>query len=412
MSTDPGGAETHGTSVPAGWRAVLVNVIRNADASRSGVYVGQVGSADSRLLFQSESEHPAIYAAPGYLLFDRGGYLVARPFDLGRLEFSGDPVPLFLLDRRLAHVPVSVSDTGVLTHPIVEFPPMQFQWVSRTAKLQQLVMEPGNYRSFDLSPDGKLLACTKAEATSTSLSVHDLEHRTTKRWTHGNTVYTEPRWTRDSQRLIATRWQPEPRAVVQVSPDGRDSVVSTVVPSILDDVSEDGRYLLYRTRGLLLAQPLREGAKEEIVRKAPSGLMDQSQFSPDTRWIAYNADETDRFEVYVTPFPGSGAGQPISSGGGVQPVWRSDSRELYYLGLDGMLNAVELRPDGERLRLSPVQPLFQTGIVAPSKAIEQYAASPDGQSFLILKPVDNKVRSSSIGVVVNWRALLTADRPR
>jgi YD repeat-containing protein len=269
-------------------------------------------------------------------------------------------------------------------------------------------MEPGNYRSFDLSPDGKLLAYTKAEATSTSLSVHDLEHRTTKRWTHGNTVYTEPRWTRDSQRLIATRWQPEPRAVVQVSPDGRDSVVSTVVPSILDDVSEDGRYLLYRARGLLLAQPLREGAKEEIVRKTPSGKQtDQSQFSPDTRWIAYNADETDRFEVYVTPFPASGAGQPISSGGGVQPVWRSDSRELYYLGLDGMLNAVELRPDGERLRLSPVQPLFQTGIVAPSKAIEQYAASPDGQSFLILKPIDNKVRSSSIGVVVNWPALLT-----
>jgi DNA-binding winged helix-turn-helix (wHTH) protein len=102
-------------------------VIRNADASRSGVYVGQVGSTDSRLLFQSEGEHPAIYAAPGYLLFDRGGYLVARPFELGRLEFSGDPVPLFLLDRRLAaHVPVSVSDTEVLTHPIVEFPPMQF----------------------------------------------------------------------------------------------------------------------------------------------------------------------------------------------------------------------------------------------------------------------------------------------
>ena len=79
----------------------------------------------------------------------------------------------------------------------------------------------------------------------------------------------------------------------------------------------------------------------------------------------------------------------------------------YYLGLNGVLNAVELRPDGERLRLSPVQQLFQTGIVAPSKAIEQYAASPDGQSFLILKSVDNKVRSS-IGVELNWPALLTS----
>ena len=73
-------------------------VIRNVDASRSGLYVGQVGSAEPRLLFQGEQ--PAIYAAPGYLLFNRAGHLLARPFDLARLEFSGDPIPLFPLDRR------------------------------------------------------------------------------------------------------------------------------------------------------------------------------------------------------------------------------------------------------------------------------------------------------------------------
>jgi hypothetical protein len=75
-----------------------------------------------------------------------------------------------------------------------------------------------------------------------------------------------------------------------------------------------------------------------------------------------------------------------------------------------MLHAVELRPDGERLQFTDRQ-LFQTGIVAPSKSIEQYAASRDGRSFLILKPVDNKVRIS-IGVVLNWPALLTAARSR
>ena len=135
--------------------------------------------------------------------------------------------------------------------------------------------------------------------------------------------------------------------------------------------------------------------------------MDQAQFSSDTRWIAYNADETGRFEVYVTPFPANGDTQLISSAGGVQPVWRRDGRELYYLGLDGTLNAVEVRPDRQRLQISTIRQLFQTGIVAPSHSIEQYAASPGGKSFLILKPVDNKVRSS-IGVVFNWPALLTA----
>jgi hypothetical protein len=92
----------------------------------------------------------------------------------------------------------------------------------------------------------------------------------------------------------------------------------------------------------------------------------------------------------------------------VQPVWRADSRELYYLGLNGMLHAVELGPEGQRVL---DRELFQTGLGAPSPSIEQYAASANGQRFLILKPVENKIRNS-IGVVYNWPAPLTADRRR
>ena len=389
--------------LPDGQR--FLYIIRNKDASRSGLYVGQVGSAEPRLLMLFQSEQPALYAEPGYLLFDRAGYLVARPFDLARLEFSGDSMPLFPLDQRSPPRAVSVSATRVLTHDIVAaLPRMQFQWVKRTTgEVQQLVMEPGDYRSFDLSPDEKQLAFTKSAARSTSVWVHDLEKGSTPRWTFGDTEYTDPRWTNDSQRLLATRWQPEPQAVVQISPDGSPSVVSTPVGA-LDDVSLDGQYLLYRSGGLW-AKPLGEGTQATFVRKAPAGQMDQAQFSPDTRWIAYHTDETGRFEVYVTPFPGPGERQLVSSGGAVQPMWRRDGRELYYLGLNGMLHAVELRPDGKRLQFTD-RPLFQTGIV-PSKSIEQYAPSADGQRFLILKPVDNKVRSS-IGVVFNWPAMLTA----
>ena len=90
--------------------------------------IGQVGSTEPRLLFKGEQ--PAIYAAPGYLLFPLAGNLVARPFDLTRLEFSGDPIPLFPLssfaqDWR-GRIIVSASDTGRLTHAIVESPRKQF----------------------------------------------------------------------------------------------------------------------------------------------------------------------------------------------------------------------------------------------------------------------------------------------
>ena len=99
-------------------------------------------------------------------------------------------------------------------------------------------------------------------------------------------------------------------------------------------------------------KPVGEGSGTPVVvRKAPTGTIDQARFSPDGRWVAYNANETGRFELYLTPFPARGQSQLISSSGGVQPVWRGDSRELYYLGINGMLHAVALRPDGERLRV-------------------------------------------------------------
>jgi eukaryotic-like serine/threonine-protein kinase len=150
----------------------------------------------------------------------------------------------------------------------------------------------------------------------------------------------------------------------------------------------------------------REGSKPVVVRKAPAGSINQSQFSPDTRWIAYHSNESGHFDVYVTPFP-TGERSQVSSGGGVQPVWRQDGRELYYLGLDGTLNAVEVRPGG-RPQFSAPRELFRTGI-QPATDVEQYAASRDGQRFLLLKVVDATNRSS-IGVVLNWPMLMPAPR--
>ena len=80
----------------------------------------------------------------------------------------------------------------------------------------------------------------------------------------------------------------------------------------------------------------------------------------------------------------------------MQPVWRQDGRELYYLGLDGTLNAVEVRP-GDRPQFSDRSQLFKTGLL-PVQNDEQYAASGNGRRFLLLKVVDDKNRSS-IGVI-------------
>ncbi len=340
---------------------------------------------------------------------------MARPFDLTRLEFVGEASPLAAAESVRNEVvgqpAFSASDTGVLTYAIVERPLTQFQWVGRAGEPQQLVGEPGAYHTFDLSQDGSRLVYARIEAGRANLSVLDIERGVTLRLTSGDRFYADPRWA-DSQRLVATRWRPLPQAIVQISHDGVESIIATsAVANMVESVSRDGLYLLYRQRGQqLLAMPLGEGSEVLVVRKTPAGVMDQAQFSPDRRWIAYNANESGRFEGYVTPFPPTGERWQVSSSGGVQPIWRQDSRELYYLGLDGTLNAVELRT-GSRPRFSVPRQLFQTGLVAPSPTLEQYAASADGQRFLLLKPVDDKVRNS-IGVILNWPALLPATRSR
>ena len=398
-------------------------VVRNAEPSRTGLYVGQIGSAVPRLVLQGE--HSAVYAAPGYLLFTRAGTIVAQSFDPERVQLKGDVTPLVepseysptpvqggdvtVLDWFGAWPSFSVSETGVLTYAVSEHPKSQFQWMSRTGQLLELVGEPGPYMTFDLSTDGTQLVFSR-RGENASLWVHDLARNIPSPLTVGPSSYSSPRWGTLTDWVMAHRPKP-PYGIVKITRDGRESVIVAGL-LVLDDVSQDGQYVLCRSRGTrdLVAIPLAHGGKPILVRKPPAGDIDQAQFSPDRHWIAYNADESGQHEVYVMPFPATGERWPVSQGGGIQPTWRQDSRELYYLGANGVLNAVALQ-SSDHPSLSVPSRLFDTGLSAPSPWVEQYAVSGDGQQFLILKPVENRVRNS-IGVILNWRALLprTASR--
>ena len=328
--------------LPEGRR--FLYVVQNAEGKRSGLYVGEVGSSATRLLLPGDV--PAIYAAPGYLLFLRDGTLMAQPFDSTRLEFLGGPSPIVAADRVFNQLDFSASDTGVLTYSIVERPLTQFQWVGRAGEPQQLVADPGVYYTFDLSADSSRLVYGRTEpGRRTSLWVHDLERRISQPLTPEGSSYADPRWVGD--HIVATRWQPQPQAIVQIAPNGEESVlVTSAVATMVDSVSRDGAYLLYRLRGQqLVAMPLTGHSEAIPLRNTATGSINQAQLSPDNRWMAYQEkDESGRFEVWVERFPPTGERSRVSFDGGVQPVWRQDGRELFYLGLDGTMYTVEFRP--------------------------------------------------------------------
>jgi hypothetical protein len=128
------------------------------------------------------------------------------------------------------------------------------------------------------------------------------------------------------------------------------------------------------------------------------------RLSPDRRWIAYTSTESGRFEVDVQSFPSGGIKARVSIDGGVQPKWRGDARELYYLAMDSTLMAVSLNLD-EGVQPGRAQPLFRTGIATITGTFwHQYDVAPDGTRFLVNGPVSPG--TTAITVVTNWPALL------
>src|SRR5262249_12724862 len=125
------------------------------------------------------------------------------------------------------------------------------------------------------------------------------------------------------------------------------------------------------------------------------------------KWIAYQSNESGRFQIYVQPFPGPGGKFQISVNGGAQPRWNKNGKEVFYLSLDSKMMAapVTLSRDDQALEAGTPVALFAGRIAGgPLQGIskQQYAVSSDGQRFLINLTTDEGA-ASTITLIWNWR---------
>jgi len=128
-----------------------------------------------------------------------------------------------------------------------------------------------------------------------------------------------------------------------------------------------------------------------------------AQFSPDGRWIAYQTNESGRFEIVVQPFPEPRGKWQVSTSGGVEPRWRGDGKELYFIAPDVKLMAVPATATGATFEAGTPMTLFATRIVGGGAAAinkPQYAVSRDGR-FLINQPADEST-TTPITLILNW----------
>jgi len=177
----------------------------------------------------------------------------------------------------------------------------------------------------------------------------------------------------------------------------------------MNDVSSDGRYALYvwvtgANTAELWALPLFGERKPFAFVQGSFGAY-SAQFSPNGRYVAYESNETGRFEIYVETFPQPTGRWQISATGGEEPMWRHDGKELFYLTPDKKLMAVPVSTDSASFQAGIPKQLFQAQLISDTNVRNTYVASPDGQRFLMLVPA-GEPKPIPITVVVNWQALL------
>ncbi len=182
------------------------------------------------------------------------------------------------------------------------------------------------------------------------------------------------------------------------------------------DWSPDGKYLLYGLQDpktgwdlwVLPGPGSMPGERKPMpYLQTPFNEM-EGQFSPGPRgspaWIAYSSDESGQYQIYVQSFP-AGAGKfQVSTGGGTQPRWRRDGKELFYVAADGKLMAVDVKTSPQ-FEAGPPKALFDARIVGGSIYFH-YDVSADGKRFLIdsAGAAPEGSASTPITVVVNWTA--------
>jgi len=385
---------------------------RNSRAGEPSVlYVGELGTLESKVLMKSETM--AVYAS-GHLLFLRGQTLMAQPFNPSRLELSGEPVPVaehVAISGATVRAMFSGSNTGTLIYQSGDTSGgWNLVWWGRDGKQISSIPQSDRYFVPRLSPDGTKVAVeifAGAQGIG-DIWIFDLTRGTSTRLTFGPYSQGNPVWSADGKTIFYSSGAGAPYIVAKAA-DG--STPERIVLESKDtrefpaSCSPDGRYLVYERRipqnetGFhLWALPLfGDGKPFPIVQSTFEERY--PEVSPDGKWMAYQSNESGRWEIYITAFPGGGAKWQVSGVGGASAKWRKDSKEIFYLDLSDNLVAVDVNASGSSVQLGTPHTLFQA--IGVQREYGPYDVSADGKRFLLNSGNLNK-SSDPFTLVQNW----------
>jgi eukaryotic-like serine/threonine-protein kinase len=369
----------------------------------------------------------AIYSS-GYLLYARDNTLLAQRFDPSTGELNGDAAVLnddVQSDATVWRATFSASENGTLIYqPGSGVAGLHLTWMDRTGKEIENVFEPDLYDQVELSRDGKKAAVTIGNPMGV-IWIYDLEHNTKTRFTFGESTFNSPVWSPDGKQIAYLASEPggvaTARFDIMVKASDGSGEAKTLLASVdaviaptqqgLWDWSPDGKYLLF-TKGTpfvgegwhIWALPLSGGGKP-FAYAAAAGDQWLAQFSPDGHWITYTSTEGGRPDIYVAPFPWTGAKWQLSTNGNFSPRWSRGGKEIIFeaVGSSNVYGA-QVNIHGSSLAVGEIQTLFAANDLSPDIAAHQFDVTHEGQRLLQITTGD--AGKLPLTVIQNWTAEL------
>jgi Tol biopolymer transport system component len=398
-----------------GGRAALFTIVSTGSIDSSQIAVLDLRTGTRKVIIRGGTH--AQYVPSGHLIYGAAGSLHALRFDLDRLDVTGESVkvaePVAITAEGGVNGAVSPDGTLVYVRSGGQgtTTTRELVWVSRDGHEEPIAAPPRAYVYPRISPDGTRVALEVWDEDR-DIWVWNLARETLTRLTDNPGRDGFPVWTRDSQRIIFGSARSAFTNLFWRHADGSGSVDRLTESRNVQfpySVSPDGTRLVLREdnpqTGLDIAIASLTGELQTApLIRTPSNELN-GEISPDSRWLAYQSNESGHDEIYVRPFPDVGRGQwQVSTAGGTRPSWARNGRELFYLAPDG-LNLVTVAA-GNTFSASRPTRLIEHHYFAETAFIGRtYDVSPDGLRFLMIKAggsAGKPAARSPIIVVDGW----------
>jgi len=358
----------------------------------------------------------ARYLSAGYIVYARGNVILAIPFNLNTLEVTGSPVTVLenvMMSSSNARVQFSFSRAGDLVYlegrseddrdaaqPLV--------WLDRHGSEQPLSEARQRFSKPRLTADGRTLFVEVADPEA-AIWAYDINRGTLTRITHGGVSYG-PVPSPDGTRVAyeSTRDGVAGAFVAHIDGSGEQRLTSSKRIDVPTSWSSDGKLLALTSVGESGNYDVRFIAvdgdhTQQIFVQGPFNA-GGARFSPQGNWVAYVSDESGRNEVYVRPYP-EGTRVQISAAGGNQPVWSSNSRELFFRNGDQLL-AVNVTP-GQNFTFGKPVVLFSRSMPVKSSGrayefMADFDISKDGGRFVTPKYNPNSSNVPRARIILDW----------